>query len=107
MALTAVSHVGVCVPDIETAVAWYRDVLGMQVLSPPYLMTGPEIEQDMGEMIPGVSLRAAIVGFDRSDHVLELLEYPGRPPAPATRRLTDTGVSHVGLLCDDLDPTRA
>jgi catechol 2,3-dioxygenase-like lactoylglutathione lyase family enzyme len=32
------AHTGVCVPDVEAAVAWYRDVLGLTVLSPPYLM---------------------------------------------------------------------
>jgi hypothetical protein len=57
-------------------------------------------------MIPGVSLKAAIVGFERGDHVLELIEYPARPSAPVTRRLTDHGISHVGLVCDDLDSTR-
>ncbi|HME47130.1 VOC family protein, partial [Mycobacterium sp.] len=30
------AHTGVCVPDCEAAVAFYRDVLGLRVLSPPY-----------------------------------------------------------------------
>jgi catechol 2,3-dioxygenase-like lactoylglutathione lyase family enzyme len=105
--LESVAHTGVCVPDVDAAVEWYRDTLGMTVLSPPYLMTGPAIEADMGEMIPGVTLKAAIVGFDRSDHVLELLEYPGFASAATGRRLTDHGISHIGLVCDDLDSTRA
>ena len=46
-------------------VPWYRDGLGMTVLSPPHVMVGPDIERDMGEMIPGVSMKAGIVGFDR------------------------------------------
>lgn len=108
MALIGTAHVGVCVPDVEEAVAWYCDVLRMTVLSPPYLMEGPEIGRDMGEMLPGLSLKAAIVGFDRSDHVLELIEYPTHPSESGTkRRLNDHGVSHVGLLCDDLAATRA
>jgi catechol 2,3-dioxygenase-like lactoylglutathione lyase family enzyme len=107
MTVAGVAHTGVCVPDVEAAVAWYRDTLGMRVLSPPYLMTGPAIEADMGALIPGVALKAAIVGFDRSDHVLELIEYPGFESAPAGRALTDHGISHIGLVCDDLDATRA
>lgn len=119
MGITGTAHAGVCVPDVEEAVAWYRDVLGMQVLSPPYLIEGPDIERDMGELIPApVRLKGAIVGFDRSDHVLELIEYPDhRPPAapdaPGThtahtaRALTDPGLSHFGLVCDDLPATRA
>lgn len=108
MALIGTAHVGVCVPDVDEAVAWYRDVLGMTVLSPPYLMEGPEIGRDMGEMLPGLSLKAAIVGFDRSDHVLELIEYPTHPSGSDRKRhLNDRGLSHVGLVCDDLAETRA
>jgi catechol 2,3-dioxygenase-like lactoylglutathione lyase family enzyme len=60
-------------------------------------------------MVPGVRLKGAIVGLGRSDQVLELIEYPDHRPAAAVtgRRLTDTGISHVGLLCDDLAETRA
>jgi hypothetical protein len=62
----------------------------------------------MGELVPGVTIRAAILGFDRSDHVLEIIEYPGSPGRPAARgrRLTDHGISHIALVCDDLAATR-
>ncbi|HTT86225.1 MAG TPA: VOC family protein [Acidimicrobiales bacterium] len=107
MTVTGIAHTGVCVADVDEAVAWYRDVLGMTVLSPPYLVSGESIRRDMGEMVPGLSLKAAIVGFDRSDHVLEILEYPATPGTEVPRRLNDRGISHVGLLCDDLAATRA
>jgi catechol 2,3-dioxygenase-like lactoylglutathione lyase family enzyme len=62
--LTGLAHTAVCVADVDEAVRWYSEVLGMQVLSPPYLMEGPEIEFDMGELIPSpVAVKAAIVGF--------------------------------------------
>jgi catechol 2,3-dioxygenase-like lactoylglutathione lyase family enzyme len=107
MAIVALAHTAVCVPDVEAAVRWYHEVLGLTVLSPPYLMSGEDIERDMGEMIPGVALKGAIVGFDRSDHVLELIEYPNHPGRPLDRELTDHGLSHVGLVCDDLPATRS
>jgi catechol 2,3-dioxygenase-like lactoylglutathione lyase family enzyme len=106
MTVTGLAHTGVCVADVEEAVAWYRDVLGMKVLSPPYLMSGASIERDMGELVPGLSLKAAIVGFDRSDHVLEIVEYPDTPGDERPRRLNDRGISHIALLCDDLASTR-
>jgi catechol 2,3-dioxygenase-like lactoylglutathione lyase family enzyme len=110
--LTGLAHVAVCVPDVGEAVEWYRSTLGLTVLSPPFLIEGPDIERDMGELLPGgdVRVRAAIMGLpDEDDRVLELIEYPGRtgrprPPAPA---LTDHGLTHVGWLCDDIDLTRA
>ena len=107
MGIVGTAHVGVCVADVDEAVAWYRDTLGLTVLSPPYLVEGADIEKDMGEMVPGVKLKAAIVGLGQSDHVLELIEYPSHPGAHRRRDLTDAGISHIGLLCDDLSQTRA
>jgi catechol 2,3-dioxygenase-like lactoylglutathione lyase family enzyme len=42
-----VAHTGVSVPDYEAAVRFYRDVLGMTVLSPPYVMDNDAIRDDM------------------------------------------------------------
>jgi catechol 2,3-dioxygenase-like lactoylglutathione lyase family enzyme len=112
--ITGLAHTGVCVPDCEAAVAFYRDVLGLRVLSPPYVMTGNAIRDDMGELVSDPSMKAAIVGFgDDSDRVLEVIEYLGVEGGPpdsrrsAGRALTDHGLSHVGLICEDLDATRA
>jgi methylmalonyl-CoA/ethylmalonyl-CoA epimerase len=106
---TGLAHAAVCVPDVEAAVAWYESVLGLTVLSPPYLIEGPAIERDMGELVPSpVALKAAIVGVDGDDHVLEVIEYPNArgavPDGPAD--LTRPGLTHIGLICDDLDATR-
>src|ERR1700723_3884088 len=105
MSVIGLAHTGVCVPDVDEAVAWYRDVLAMNVLSPPYTMSGDAIQRDMGELLPGLSLRAAILGFDRSDHVIELLEYPGSEINEVTRRIDDPGISHIGIICDDIAAT--
>jgi catechol 2,3-dioxygenase-like lactoylglutathione lyase family enzyme len=111
--LTGLAHTAVCVPDVDAAVHWYTDVLGLRLLSPPYRMEGPAIERDMGELVPSpVVLNAAIVGFGKDDRVLELIEYPAAsipPPDPDSGRpsVTRNGITHVGMLCDDIDTTRA
>ncbi|MEY2566820.1 MAG: hypothetical protein QOE35_1349 [Actinomycetota bacterium] len=110
--ITGVAHTAVCVPDIEEAVRWYRDVLGLQVLSPPYRMEGDAIEHDMGELVPSpVVLKAAIVGAggDAGDRVLELIEYPNAASSSvrADAALVDVGLTHVGLVCDDIAAERA
>jgi catechol 2,3-dioxygenase-like lactoylglutathione lyase family enzyme len=92
-------------------VEWYRSVLGLTVLSPPYLVEGDAIERDMGELVPSpVAVKAAILGFpDGGDRVLEIIEYPrapGRRP-PQDASVTDHGFTHVGLVCDDIAETRA
>ncbi len=89
---------------------WYTETLGLVLLSPPARIQGRAIEEDMAEMLPGVVLKAAILGAaDSSDRVLELLEYPEHPGRSKREggSLADHGFSHVGLLCDDIAATRA
>lgn len=108
--ISGVAHTGVCVPDCEAAVAFYRDVLGLQVLSPPYVMDGEAIREDMGELVPDPAMKAAIVGFDRDgDRVLEVIEYlhPDGDSQRTRANLTESGLSHIGLMCDDIEATRA
>jgi catechol 2,3-dioxygenase-like lactoylglutathione lyase family enzyme len=108
--LTGLAHTAICVADIDVATRWYSDVLGLQVLSPPYRMAGDAIERDMGELVPSpVVIRAAVVGLGADDGVLELVEYPGMdlPEGPKDRPvITHPGLTHVGLLCDDIVGTR-
>ncbi|MGO8826731.1 MAG: VOC family protein [Acidimicrobiales bacterium] len=108
--LTGFAHTAVCVPDVEAAVRWYSDVLGLRVLSPPYRMEGAQIQGDMGELVPSpVVVTAAIVGFGKDDRVIELIEYPAagvESAGPGRPSVTKIGITHVGMLCDDLRATR-
>jgi catechol 2,3-dioxygenase-like lactoylglutathione lyase family enzyme len=105
--LTGFAHSAVCVPDVEAATRWYSEVLGLEVLSPPYRMEGAQIEHDMGELLPPpVVVHAAIVGFGQDDRVIELIEYPAAevaPPEPGRPSIARVGITHIGLLCDDID----
>jgi catechol 2,3-dioxygenase-like lactoylglutathione lyase family enzyme len=109
--IIGMAHTAVCVPDVDAAVEWYRSVLGLTVLSPPYLVDGPDIERDMGELVPSpVAVKAAILGFPgEGDRVLEVIEYPRSPgrARPKEAMLVDEGFTHVGLVCDDIVATRA
>jgi catechol 2,3-dioxygenase-like lactoylglutathione lyase family enzyme len=108
--ITGLAHVAVCVPDVDAAVRWYESVLGLQVLSPPYLMEGDAIARDMGELVPApVAVKAAIVGVEGSDHVIEVIEYPNAHGAARDEPpdVTRPGLTHIGLVCDDIDATRS
>ncbi len=110
--LESLAHTAICVTDLDAAVQWYSETLGLRVLAPAYRMEGADIERDMGELVPApVVVRAAILGIADGDNVLELIEYPelARPQEgseggryPVTR----PGLTHVGLVCDDLGQTR-
>jgi catechol 2,3-dioxygenase-like lactoylglutathione lyase family enzyme len=104
----SLAHTAVCVPDVDAAVAWYRDALGLRVLSPPYRMEGEAIERDMGELVPApVVVKAAILGFETGDHVIEVIEYPNaRGAAAAGGAVVDTGITHIGVVCTDVGAER-
>jgi catechol 2,3-dioxygenase-like lactoylglutathione lyase family enzyme len=108
--ITGLGHVAVCVPDVDAAVAWYAEVLGLTVLSPPYLMEGEAIAADMGELLPHrpVAVKAAILGVGDDDHVLEVIEYPNEPSeaGAAPHEVHQPGITHVGLVCEDIEATR-
>ena len=74
-------------------------------------MEGRQIEQDMGELVPSpVVVTAAIVGFGKDDRVIELIDYPAAPVVPAgpgRPSVTRVGITHIGVLCDDIHATRA
>ena len=107
--LTGIAHTAICVGDVHAATRWYAEVLGFEVLSPPYRMEGDVVARDMGELIPEPCLEAAILGLPGGgDRVLELIEYPGSSGRPRTdTSIIDHGLTHVGLVCDDIDATRA
>jgi catechol 2,3-dioxygenase-like lactoylglutathione lyase family enzyme len=108
---TGFAHAAVCVVDVDEATRWYSEILGLRVLSPPFQMAGEAIQRDMGELVPGpVVVKAAILGLGADDHVLELIEYPATAiPVGGDVRpdITRPGLTHVGLVCDDLERTRA
>jgi catechol 2,3-dioxygenase-like lactoylglutathione lyase family enzyme len=106
--LVGFAHAAICVPDVDAATRWYSEVLGLKVLSPPYRMDGEAIQRDMGELLPApVVVKAAILGLGSDDRVLELIEYPGTGITEGgTPSIARPGLTHVGLLCDDIDATR-
>jgi catechol 2,3-dioxygenase-like lactoylglutathione lyase family enzyme len=108
--ITGIAHSAVCVADVDAATRWYADVLGLTILSPPYRMDGPQIDADMGELVARpVVVKAAILGTGPDDRVLEVIEYPDAPGRSQRddAAVTDHGLTHIGLLCDDIEATRA
>ncbi len=82
----AIAHIGIAVPDIDHALAFYRDVLGL--------------EPSGTEFVDGA--RIAHLDFDGS--AVELLE-PEDPASPIGRFLArrGPGIHHVCYRVDDLD----
>lgn len=93
-------HTGLQVRDLERSVAFYRDVLGFEVVfawnpKAPYI----------GELVgyPDVDLHAAILRLPDSEVILELLEYRNVERMPVDTRTANPGTAHTAYFVDDLD----
>lgn len=100
MNVQRLSHIGICVSELERSVSFYRDVLGFEELS-RLQMKGPEVERMLS--IAGGELQA--VYLQRDGTRIELLYYPEaghqgvKAPAPMNR----LGLTHLSLRVTDLD----
>src|SRR5437867_2141421 len=78
--LERLTHVGLCVSDLERSLRFYRDLLGFRPVKEI------EVEGEPADTLLGlrdVKLRAAYL--ERDGVTLELLRF-ARPPAPPPRR---------------------
>ena len=101
--LERLTHVGLCVSDLERSLRFYRDLLGFRSVKEI------EVEGEPADTLLGlrdVKLRAAYL--ERDGVTLELLRF-ARPPAPPPRRRTlhEHGLTHLSFRVADLDATLA
>ena len=104
MTVQRLSHIGICVSELERSVRFYRDILGFQELSRLQLK-GPEPERMLN--IAGGELQA--VYLEREGTRLELLFYPaaGHQGTATPRPMNALGFTHLSLRVADLDAVLA
>ena len=99
--ITKNHHTGFTVRSLERSLAFYRDLLGMEVVfqwnpQAPYL----------GELVgyPDVDMHAAILRVPGSDVFLELLEYGNIDKRSVDMANGNIGNGHIAFHVDELDP---
>jgi lactoylglutathione lyase len=99
-AITRPHHTGLHVTDLERSLAFYRDLLGFELVfawnpQAPYI----------GELVgyPDVDLHAAVVKPPNSDVFLELLEYRNVNQPAAQAHAAAPGTAHTAYYVDDVD----
>lgn len=98
--ITGMDHGGLSVADLDRSTAFYRDLLGFEVLR--ILDCGPE--SDLGTVVGMPGARARIAHLLLGGTMVELFEYaePAGRAMAADRRQADHGWIHVGLSCTDV-----
>lgn len=99
--LLGFSHVCIAVSDMETSLAFYRDLLGLEVFFDLQL-DGPAMETVTGE----VGARGRMIGGMLGGTVVELLEFAHRDLQPQHRD-AKLGYTNISLSVRDIDATVA
>jgi len=99
MTVRRLSHHGLCVSDLERALAFYRDGLGFAEVS-RLRFEDAGTQRLLG--LPGAQLEA--VYLRRDGTTLELLHFPrpGTQLGPGARPMNQVGLTHLSFLVDDL-----
>jgi len=103
MALLRLTHIGVCVSDLQRSLPFYRDLLGFTYRSELQVAGEPS---DTLLQLPNVDLHA--VYLERDGVRLELLHYrsPGHRGDGAPRQMNALGLTHLSFRVDNLAATR-
>jgi catechol 2,3-dioxygenase-like lactoylglutathione lyase family enzyme len=101
--LLRLTHVGICVSDMERALRFYRDLLGFRSEHDLHVEGEPS---DTLLRLRGVKLDAAYL--TRDGVRIELLRFASPPSPPArTRAMHERGLTHLSFRVADLDATLA
>jgi glyoxylase I family protein len=95
-----IHHTGLTVSNLERALAFWGDALGMEVVMQQEKQGG-YFEAIVGEH--AVDVRMAHVAFGGEGPRIELFEYRSPRGGHAAPRPADVGFAHVCVACDDLD----
>jgi catechol 2,3-dioxygenase-like lactoylglutathione lyase family enzyme len=103
--MKALHHVGITVADLDAAIGFYHDTLGLDFVSEPSpVFDDPALGAAVG--VPGAALRQ--VSLALGETILELLEY-ARPPSPidAPPPQNALGAAHVAFRVEDIHAAKA
>lgn len=99
--ITGMHHVSRGVSDMDASLAFYRDLLGMEVVLDTE-MSGPMLDAEVA--LTGAHIRFVLLRGSGTMPFLELLQYyaPAGAPHPATATAADTGAHHIALVVNDI-----
>jgi catechol 2,3-dioxygenase-like lactoylglutathione lyase family enzyme len=98
--MAGIEHVGLSVTDLDRSIAFYRDILGLEVIR--VIECPPEMR--LGDIVGLPPCRVRIAHLQSAKAMLELFEYqdPRGRPIPKDRSQADNGYIHIGFTCTDV-----
>lgn len=90
-------HVGLCVQNMERAIAFYRDVIGM------VKVFDREFDATLAPVLGLPDAQLRVVKMEYGDFVLEMFDYrvPQSHPPAQFHTQWEHGITHIGFLVKD------
>jgi catechol 2,3-dioxygenase-like lactoylglutathione lyase family enzyme len=102
MTVVRIDHAGVTVSDMDRALGFYRDLLGLRVIADSNVA-----EPEVAELLGLDSVRLRIVDLDSGDgRILELIQYVQPEGRSIAYESSDAASMHVAFTVDDLGGVR-
>ena len=104
----AINHVGLSVPDLDAALAWYQEVLGFRLLTPPTEMRaddpglGPALEAMLGPRVKAFRMCHLTMGNGVGLQVFEFLEPRAESYADCDAPWRG-GFTHICVTASDIE----
>jgi catechol 2,3-dioxygenase-like lactoylglutathione lyase family enzyme len=98
-AISAAHHTGFTVADLERSVAFFQNLLGLEVHYEREIREG-YFDRVVG--LPGCVVRACLLRIPGSTHHVELFEYVQPRGETVRPRPCDPGSAHLALVTNDL-----
>jgi catechol 2,3-dioxygenase-like lactoylglutathione lyase family enzyme len=98
--IDAVHHSCFTVSNLERSIAFYRDVLGLELL---FIELSEASGDDRSETLGVAKSNLSLAIFRIGDAHLELIEYITPKGRPYDRVNSDIGAAHVAFKVDDID----
>ena len=103
MQASGISHIAICVRDLDESLKFYRDILGMTV-------TVDRVQDTSTGGLPHVyahdraTRRQAILSYDAGAiPTLVMTSHPGDAPDGAPIKLDQVGISHISFIVSDVN----
>ncbi|MGD0313400.1 MAG: VOC family protein [Acidimicrobiales bacterium] len=99
----SVSHVGICVSDLERSLRFYCEGLGFEQVA------SHQVGEEFGALLEVEGVRLASRMLARDGVTIELLgfESPGTTGDGVRRPMNQLGLTHLSLRVDDVDAVAA
>ena len=96
-----VSHTAICVSDMEQSIAFYRDTLGMRIVS-DVLLEGPRVDKIEG--IRGMKARSVRLALDEGGEIqlIRHFNHKGKPAAAHLQQY-DIGIVHICFTVKNIE----